>query len=199
MKLGDIVFQKLIGFIVLFLYQSHHHLINLGLGFRRNGKAGISSKILIMQLFHGYHSHLRIHTVAGYHGSCRLGSSLNIIGSSCSAGMENEFLRTTSAGESGNLIFQFFLRIEIMVSLFLHLHGISQGSGCSGNNGDFMNRSGVLLQSSNQGMSNLMVCNNQLFLLCHHLIFLLVTGNNHLDGLFQVGLDNSFSAGTNRP
>ena len=198
MKLGDIVLQKLICLIVLFLYQGHYHLINLGLGFRGNGKAGISAQILIVQLFHSHHSHLRIHTVAGYHGSCRLGCTLNIIGGSCSAGMENEFLRTTSAGESGNFIFQLFLRIEIMVSLFLHLHGISQGSGGSGNNGDFMNRSGVLLQSSNQGMSNLMVCNNQLLLLCHHLVFLLVSRNNHLNGLFQVGLDNSFSAGTNR-
>ena len=60
-----------------------------------------------------------------------------------------------------------------------------------------MNGGGILLHGRNQGVSHLMISHNQLFFLRHHLIFLLVTRNNHFNGLFEVRLNHSFSSGTN--
>ena len=111
--------------------------------------------------------------------------------------MENELLRASSAGQRCNFIFQLFLGIKIMVSLFLYLHGIAQSTRGSRNNGNLMNRCGILLHRRNQSMSHLMISHNQLFLLRHDLIFLLITRNNHFNGFFQVGLNHSFSSRTN--
>ena len=198
MQLCDIFLQEFISLIVLLLDQLHNHFIYLGLRFGRNRKRRIAAKILVMQLFHGNHTDAVCHSVTGNHRSCRLCRTLNIICRTGGTGMENKFLRTTPSGKCCNFIFQLFLGVKIMIAFFLYLHGIAQGSRGSRNNGNLVHRSGILLQSRYQSMADFMIRNNQLLLIRHNLIFLLISRNNHFNGLFKIRLNYSLSAGTNR-
>ena len=74
-----------------------------------------------------------------------------------------------------------------MVAL-LHLHGVAQGAGGSGDDGDFLNRGGVGLQGGHQSMADFMVGNGHLFLVCQDGVLLLVACNDHLNGFLQIGL-----------
>ena len=63
-----------------------------------------------------------------------------------------------------NLILQFFLSHQEML-LLIYLHGISQCTGGTWNDRDLMDRCRICLLGSNQCMTNLMIGNDQLFLI----------------------------------
>ena len=127
MKLSDIVLQNLQSFLVLHFHQIHNLLVQKCLCFKGACKAGISSQILVGNIFHSNHIEILTHTISGNHSPGNLGSLLNIIGSSCGNGMENKLLCCTSACKGSNLILQFFLCHKVMVTI-IYLHSISQGT-----------------------------------------------------------------------
>ena len=71
---------------------------------------------------------------------------------------------------------------------FVHLHGVAQGTGGAGNDGDLLHRSGMALQCCDQGMTDFVIADNQLFLVRQDGVLLLIAGNDHFDGFFQVSL-----------
>ena len=84
-----------------------------------------------------------------------------------------------------------------MVAL-IHLHGVAQGSGGSGDDGDLLHRCGVGLLRGDQRMSDLMVGHNFLFLIRQDGVLLLVSGDNHLDAFFQIRLGYHLTSVTHR-
>ena len=148
---------------MLGLYQLHYLAVNLGLSLGGAGQGGIAAQILVGHRFHGYHVKIFAHAVAGNHGPGQFGGLLDIVGSAGGSGFKDQFLRGTSAGQGGNLVFQFLLAHQVMVS-FIHLHGIAQGAGGAGNDGDFLHRGGVGLKGGYQGMTDFVVGHNHFLL-----------------------------------
>ena len=141
----------------------------------------------------GHHIKVRAHAVAGDHSTGQLCGLLNIVGSACGGGTEYHFLSRAAAGIGGNLIFQLFLGQQIVVALF-HLHGVAKGAGGAGNDGDFLHRSGMVLQGRHQSMADFMIGNSPLFPICEDGVLLLIAGNDHLNTLLQIRLCGIFAA-----
>ena len=80
-----------------------------------------------------------------------------------------------------------------MVALF-HLHGVAQSAGGTGDNGDFLHGRGVRLLCGHKSVSDLMISDDTLLLVCQNGVFLLVAGNDHLNTLLQVRLGGKASA-----
>ena len=112
--------------------------------------------------------------------------------------MEDQLLSTASAGQGRNLILQLLLRVEVVVSFILDLHGVAQCTGGSRDDRDLLYRCRVLLKRSNQCMTDLMVGNDQLLLIGHHIVLLLITGDDDLDRLLEIRLDHALTTGTYR-
>ena len=85
-----------------------------------------------------------------------------------------------------------------MVAL-IHLHGVAQRTRGAGDNGDLLHRGGVVLQGCHQGMADLVVSHDALFVVGEDGILLLIAGNDYLDALFQVGLGHALAARAGRP
>ena len=84
-----------------------------------------------------------------------------------------------------------------MVAL-IHLHGVTQGTGSSWDNGNLLNRCGIGLFGSHQSMSDFMIGNNQLLFVGEDGVLLLITGNDGFNTFFKVGLCRKASIITNR-
>ena len=82
---------------------------------------------------------------------------------------------------------------------FFHLHGVTQRSGSTRHNGDFLHRSGMALHGSNKCMSDFMVSNNFLFLIGKNGIFLLIASDDHLNAFFQILLGYKGTSIADRP
>ena len=80
-----------------------------------------------------------------------------------------------------------------MVAL-IHLHGVAQSAGGAGDNGDLLYRGRVALAGSHQGVANLVVGDDPLFVVGEDGILLLIAGNDDLDALLQVGLGDLSAA-----
>ena len=178
---------------MLHSHQVHHLPVDQRLGLRGAGQCGVSAQILVGHGLHGHHVEVIAHAVAGDHGSRQPGRLLDIIAGAGGDRAECHFLGGSSAGQGGNLILQLFLVHQVVIAL-LHLHGVAESAGGSGNDGDLLHRCGVGLLCRHQGMSDLVVGHNQLFLGGEDRVLLLITGDNHLDGLFQVRLGGELSA-----
>ena len=110
--------------------------------------------------------------------------------------MEDQLLGTASAGEGRDLVLQLLLRVEVVVSFILDLHGVAQCTGGSRDDRDLLYRCRVLLKCRHQCMTDLMVGNDQLLLIGHHVVLLLVTGDDDLDRLLEIRLDHALTTGT---
>ena len=80
-----------------------------------------------------------------------------------------------------------------------YLHGITQGTGSPGDNGDLMHRRGMRLHSSHQGVSHFMVGYDQFLFIGKNLVLLLISGDNHLNAFLQICLGGKFPAVPDRP
>ena len=78
-----------------------------------------------------------------------------------------------------------------MVAL-IHLHGVAQCAGGPGNNGDLLHRGGIGLLRRHQRMADLVISHDALFVVRHNGILLLITGDDHLNALFQIRLGGEF-------
>ncbi len=159
----------------------------------------IPAEILILDLLHGDHADILRHAVAGDHGAGIFRGLLDIIRGSGRAGVEDELLRASSAGQSRDLVLKLLLRVEIMIPLVIDLHGIAERAGGPGYNRDLMNRSGILLKRRNESMPDLMVGDNELLLVRHDLVLLLIAGDHDLDGLLEIRLNDSLPSCPDRP
>ena len=194
MKLHDIVGKDLIGLVVLPLYQCDYLIIHLLKGLIRAAQARISSQVLIAPLLQCHHVKILTHAVKGYHGPRKLCGLLYVVGSTRSDALEYKLLRCTSSGQGSYLVFKLLLTHEIMVALFIHLHGIAESSRSPGHYGYLMYWCGVVLLCRHHGMSDLMIGNYELFLVRKDLVLLLVSGKHHLDALLQILLGHPFPA-----
>ena len=138
------------------LNEFHNLTVNFFLCIRRACKGCIASEILVCHCFHCHHIKIITHAITGDHGTCNLGCLFDIVGSTCCHFTKNNFFCGTSTGESRNLIFQFFLREKIFVSL-LYLHGVAKCTGSSRDDRDLLNRCGMCLHGCHKSMSDLMV------------------------------------------
>ena len=82
---------------------------------------------------------------------------------------------------------------QVVVAL-LHLHGVAQGAGGAGDDGDLLHRGGVGLLGRHQGVADLVVGHDPLLLVGEDGVLLLVAGDDHLDALLQVGLGGEAAA-----
>src|SRR5699024_6434011 len=71
--------------------------------------------------------------------------------------------------------------------------------GSPWDNGDLMHRCGMGLHGSNQCVSHFVVSHNKFFLVGKDLVFLLISGDDHLNALLQVCLGGKCSAVTDCP
>ena len=76
--------------------------------------------------------------------------------------------------------------------LLIYLHGISQCTGGTWNDRDLMDRCRICLLGSNQCMTNLMIGNDQLFLIRKYTVLFLISGNNNFDAFFKIRLCGKF-------
>ena len=178
---------------MLGLDQLHHFLVDLPLGLGRAGQGGIAAQILVGDGLQSHHVKVLAHAVAGDHGAGQLGGLLDIVGSTGGDGTEDHFLGSAAARQGSDLVLQLFLAHEVVVAL-IHLHGVAQGTRGAGDNGDLLHRGGVVLQGCHQGMADLVVSHDALFVVGQDGILLLIAGNDHLDALFQVGLGHALAA-----
>ena len=181
---------------MLFLYQLNNQLVHLGLRLSGAGKTCVAAQVLIGHGFQCHHIEFITHTVTGYHGAGQFGSLLNIIGCTGGNATKCNFFGSSAACVGCDLILNFFLGHQVVIVL-LHLHGIAQSAGGSGNNSDLLNGSAVGLQGCHQRMANFMVCNSHFLLVGENGIFLLIACDDHLNGFFQVCLSRELSAVTN--
>ncbi len=177
--------------------QLHDLFVNFALRFSGAGQGRVPAQILIRDGFHGDHVKVLAHSVAGDHGAGKLRSLLDVVGGAGGNGTEHQFFRRPAAGEGRDLVFQFLLVHQIVV-VVLHLQGVAQSPGGAGDDGDFLHGSGVCLLCGDQGMADLVVRDDLLFLICEDRILLLVAGNDHLDALLQIGLGGKAAAVTHR-
>ena len=178
-------------------YKLHNLLIQKRLRLKGTGETCVSAKILIAHIFHGNHVKIITHTIPADHRSGNLGRLLNIIGGTGSNRMEDQLFRCTAACKCSDLILQFFLTHQEMF-LFIHLHGISQCTGGTWNDRDLMDRCRICLLGSNQCMTNLMIGNDQFFLIGKYTILFLISGNNNFDTFFKIRLCGKFPSVTDR-
>ena len=169
---------------MLLLHQFHNFSVDGSLGLHGTGQGGISTQILVRHSLHGYHVNIFAHTVAGDHASGKLGSLFDIVGSSGGHRSEGDLFRCPPTGQGSNLILHLFLGHEVMVTFLFHLHGITQCSGGTGNNGDLLHRCGIGLLRCHQRVSDLMVCHDPLLFICKDGILFLITGNDYFNTLF---------------
>ena len=101
--------------------------------------------------------------------------------------MEYQFLRRSSSGQRGNLVLQLFPAHQVMVSL-IHLHGISQGSRCTGHDSDLLHRRRIGLLRRHERMSDLVIGNNLLLLVRKDRILFLIAGDHDLDAFLKICL-----------
>ena len=81
----------------------------------------------------------------------------------------------------------------------IHLHGVSQRTGGTGNDGDFLHRRRLGLERSHQCMTYLVIRHDELFLVGKHPVLLLIAGDDHLDALFQICLGSKAAAVPDSP
>ena len=193
MKLSDIVLQDLQCFLMFHLDKFHNFLVQKCLCLERTAQAGISAQILVCHVLHGNHVKVFTHTISGDHRSCKLGRLFNIVGGSGCDGMEDQFLCSTSACKSCDLVLQFLFCHQVMISV-IYLHSVTKRTGCTRNDRNLVNRCRLGLLCGNQCMSDLMVGNDQFFLIGKNTVLLLISGDNYLDALFKVCLCGKFSA-----
>ena len=143
-------------------YDLYYFGIDLRLRLRRTGQGCIPSQILILDRLHRHHIKFITHTELSQHSSCQLSSLLNIIGCACCHFFENQLFCSSPAGKCSDLVEQFRFCHKEMLAL-IHLHGVSQRTGGTWNNGNFLNRCGIRLFCRNQCMPDLMVGNCQFF------------------------------------
>ena len=105
--------------------------------------------------------------------------------------MEYQLLGHPAAGKGGNLILDFFFRHQVMLAGF-HLHGVTERARSTGDNGNLVNRGGMGLKCRHQGVSHLMIGDNQLLLIGEYLVLLLVACDDHLHTLLQITLGHKF-------
>ena len=168
--------------------------VDQGRGLRGACQGSISAQILVIDRFQGDHTEIIAHAVAGDHGPGHPGGPFNIIGSAGGNRAELYLLRRAAAAEGGDLIFHLGLAHQVMIALFLDLHGITQSAGGTGNDRDLLYRSRMGLHGCHQGMADLMVGHDQLFLVGQDGVLLLITGNDHLDAFLQIRLGGEFPA-----
>ena len=172
---------------MLLFHQFNDLVVNFSLSFSRTCQRGVTAKILVGDCFKGNHVEVLIHTVAGDHGTGKAGCLFDIIGSPCCDGAEDNFFSGTTTCKCSNLILNFFFAHQIVIA-FIHLHGVTKGTGCSRNNRDLLDRRRIVLFCSHKRMSDFVVGNNKLLFVGENRILLLVTGNNGFNTFFQIGL-----------
>ena len=182
---------------MLLLYQLHDLSVDLGLSFGGAGKGGVAAQILVGDGFQGDHVKVVAHAVAGDHGAGQLRGLLDVVGSARGDGAECHFLSSAAAGKCGDLVFDLFLTHEIMVAL-IHLHGVAQGSGGSGDDGDLLHRRGMGLLRRDQRVADLMIGDDLFLMVRQDGILLLVSGDDHLDALLQIRLGHHLPAVAHR-
>ena len=79
------------------------------------------------------------------------------------ADLEHQLLGGPAAGEGGDLVLQLLLAHQVVVAL-VHLHGVPQGAGGPGDDGDLLHRGGVGLLRRHQGVADLVVGHDLLLL-----------------------------------
>ena len=112
--------------------------VNQGRSLCGTCQRGISAQILVVDRFQGDHTEIIAHPVTGDHGPGHTGGSFNIIGSAGGDGAELYLLRRAAAAEGGDLILHLSFAHQVMIALFLDLHGIAQGAGSTGDNRDLL-------------------------------------------------------------
>ena len=100
---------------------------------------------------------------------------------------KTSFLGGPAAGEGGDLVLDLLLAHQVVVAL-LHLHGVAQRAGGTGNDGDLLHRCGIGLLGCHQGVSDLVVGHDPLFVVGENGVLLLVACDDHLDALLQIRL-----------
>ncbi len=138
----------------------------------------------------GHHVEVLAHAVAGDHGAGQLGGLLDVVGRAGGDGAEHHLLGGAAAGEGGDLVLQLLLVHQVVVAL-VHLHGVAQRAGGAGDDGDLLHGGGVGLLGRHQGVADLVVGHDALFVVGQDGVLLLVAGNDHLDALLQVGLGHA--------
>ena len=190
--------QQVFRLLILPLHQLHHLAVDDRGRLRGAGQGGVSPQVLVAHRLQGHHAEIVAHAEAGDHGSGQLGGLFNIVGGAGGDGVENQILRHTAAGEGGDLVLQLLLSHQIVLVL-VHLHGVSQGAGGSGHDGDLGHRGRMALKRCHQGMTDLVVGDDHLLLVGHDLVLLLVPGDHHLHALLQVRLGHHSAPVAHRP
>ena len=98
---------------------------------------------------------------------------------------EDDLLRGAASGEGGDLVLYLLPGHEHLVVL-LHLHGVAQGAGGAGDDGDLLHRGGVALHGRHQGVADFVVGDHLFLGIGEDGVLFLVAGDDHLYALLQI-------------
>ena len=182
------------GLLVLVPDQFHNLFVDQRLGLRRAGQGCVAAQILVGQGLHSDHVELVAHAVSGDHRAGEPRGLLDVVGSARRNAAELHFLRCAAAAERRDLVLHLLLAHQIVVALFLHLHGVSERAGCAGNDGDLLDRCAVGLHSRHQCVPDLVIGYDQFLLIGQNSVLLLVTRYYNFNTLLKIRLIGESSA-----
>ena len=175
-------------------HQFHDLAVDQGLCLRGAGQRGVAAQVLVGDRLHRDHVKLIAHAVAGDHSPGQACCLFNIVGSSCCDRSELHFLSGSAARQRRNLVFDLLPAHQVVVALFLDLHSVAQGTGCAGDDRDLLHGGTVGLHGGHQGVSDLVIGDNELLFVRQDGVLFLVSGDDDLYALLHIGLGGKFSA-----
>ena len=170
-----------------FLNNLHDLNVHLRQGGLAAGQGSVAAQIRVMDSLHPHHAEFFRHAETGHHGPGQTGGLLNIVGGAGGHVVEHHFFRSPAAGKGHNLGKQVFLGI-IQFLLFVHLHGVTQGTVGMGNDRNLFHRGAVGLAGRHQRVPDFMIRGILLFLFGNHHVLALIPGDNDIHRLLQVGV-----------
>ena len=85
------------------------------------------------------------------------------------------------------------------VLVLVHLHGVAQGAGSAGDDGDLVDRGGIFLLGGHQGVADFVAGDHPLLLGRHHQALALAAGDHRIHRRLQVLLQHRRMAHAHRP
>ena len=197
MQLVHVFAEQRLGLVVLPAHEIDHHAVDLGRSLVGAGHGSVAAQIGVLDLLKGDHAEILAHAKSGDVGAGQAGGLLDVVGRARGDRVQGQLLGNAAAGQRCDLVFQ-LLAAHQVVLLLVDLHGIAQRARGARDDGDLGDRGRVALERRDQGVADLVIGDDELFLVREDLVLFLVAGDDDLDALLQVGLAHLIAAGAHR-
>ena len=169
------------------LNQFAHLVLHGGGGLGRAVGTQLAVEVGIDDRVEGHHADGVVHAEAGDHVARNGGGALDVVGGAGGAGVEHQLLGGAASHEHLKLLDE-ILFLHQHALLLVGLHGEAQRAGGAGNDGDLANRYGVFLARGDQGVADLVVGDDALFLGGDDHALLFAAGDDVFGGAVEVSL-----------